>query len=256
MKKVFITSFSDFGPYPANSSQQVAKCLAGRADPSFSFEFRTETLPANIPHYDRGTQMLEMAFQHRASAIISLGMSSSKKSLCVETKARNVTNHPVYCSPEENGRPVTNAHPSGATLGIDTRPWNLEAFISNCVAARLPRPEISSDAGGYCCNSMMVQVLTAKAQRPHRYWMPYIFAHLPCTREAMPLGFLKLMKSGKAKPLIQNILGNRAFLKLGSLLHRKKCVSMELNDILASLFVLLRSASLEDVPQELEALRA
>lgn len=183
--KILITSFGRFGRYKANSSEIVAKALA-RKGRLGSCWVVCETFPADIPSYDRGRAVLDLASQEEADAIVMLGMASDRYGLCIEPRAVNRIFHPVYCPSEINDTPVDKNLELGHELQDDIEWWNPEYFVNSANISGI-RVLWSVDAGGFCCNHLLFQVLMARRTDPERYGrIPSIFIHLPCTPETLP----------------------------------------------------------------------
>jgi pyrrolidone-carboxylate peptidase len=184
-KNIFISSFGLFGSYAANSGEQVMKALRGKRDPSGRFWFYGDTFPATIPAYDRGAHVFDMAREYRASGIIALGMASDKHVPTIERAAHN-QNDSHYCTPEANYREVDGNESCLNRVGVDLSPWNTDRFMAESCQAGLPKPGISGDAGGFCCNHLIYQMWLAQHREQSSGRIPWIFLHLPCTPEAVP----------------------------------------------------------------------
>jgi len=184
-RNIFIASFGRFGPYTANSGEQAMKALAGTRDPLGRFWFYGNTVPATIPDYDRGALVFEMARQYRASGIIALGMASDKRVPTIELQARN-RNDSHYCPPDRNHTRIDNGEPELDCVKVNPHQWNRDRFAKSSCASLLPKPEISIDAGGFCCNHLIYQMCKAWDRQPESMRIPWIFLHIPCTPEAVP----------------------------------------------------------------------
>ena len=203
--KILITSFGKFGRYPANSSEIVARTLTQRRRLGSCWVV-CETFPADIPSYDRGRAVLDLAIQEEADAIVMLGMASDRHGLSIEPRAVNRVFHPIYCQPEINGTPVDKNLELGHELQDDIEWWNPDRFVNDANAAGI-RTLWSVDAGGFCCNHLLFQVLAAKCADPERYRrIPSIFIHLPCTPETLPETKEEFRGRGKITMEADNLL--------------------------------------------------
>lgn len=184
MKTIFIVGFSKFGKYRTNSSEQVLSEWINYAEPGIWIV--REVLPANIPTYDRGSLILEMFHKIEAQAIIILGMDSTARGITIETYARNRNDNPVYCPAECFGRAIEPGIPETEVVEVPLQKWNIDRFIADANQHGIPA-QLSDDAGGFCCNHMMMQMVQAQRREPTKNGhVPWIAVHLPCTDEAVP----------------------------------------------------------------------
>lgn len=180
MKRVLVTSFARFGDYLANSSEQCAKALARRRP--HGHEVFYETLPADIPRYDRGRQMLDLASDYETDALVCLGMSSKAKGLEIAANAVNRVDS-AYC-PADNGQRVIVGFEQDS-LSFELSAWDLESIAMKTHRLGIPT-KVSDDCGGFCCNHLMFQIAHAQWTEPERYSnVQWLFIHLPCTPEAV-----------------------------------------------------------------------
>jgi pyrrolidone-carboxylate peptidase len=196
MKNVLLSGFSEYGDYPANSAELVAKSLNGME--LQGYQVHSRIFPATIPSTgtNRGLDLFNEADSLGSRAIISLGMSSDKKGLCVETRTANIIFNKKYCSPEQNGRAIYNSCQHGQKHDLDVSKWNINQFQSLCKSAGI-FTEVSVEAGGFCCNHLMFQLFwTARIMRKHRE-IPWIYIHVPCSPEALPCTLKEFNQSGK-----------------------------------------------------------
>jgi pyroglutamyl-peptidase len=180
VKNIVISAFTPFGAYPANTSQLVAESL-GRSGVS-GFALTVVIFSATIPREDRGRILVDRALLEGASGIVSLGMASEKKGVCIESCARNAVDNMKYCPPELQKTPVDVHAVYGARLPLDLTPWNIPAFEASCRDEGIA-VEHSTDAGGFCCNHLAWQTQRAVAQSGER--ISYAFIHIPCSPEAI-----------------------------------------------------------------------
>src|ERR1700756_932049 len=104
MKTIIVTAFLPFGRYPANSSEKLARAIKGCW--LSGYHVNIEVFPATIPGYSRAESVLERAVALDAHGIISLGMASGKKGLCIEAQTVNRIESAQYCPPELDRTPI------------------------------------------------------------------------------------------------------------------------------------------------------
>ncbi len=181
MKTIIVSGFRRFGTYRSNPTET----LAGRLHETSLSGYRVIPVvyDANIPKDDRGEKLLALAHQLDASGIISLGVDSQKRGLCVERIARNIILNAKYCPPELQNTRVDATRSLGEELNLHRGPWALYNFQRLCAERHIPT-EISHDAGGFCCNHLAYQVLAAQ-KRGIVPAMPFIFIHVPCSPESI-----------------------------------------------------------------------
>ena len=183
MKTVILSAFKAFGDYPVNSTEVIAKQLNGEV---FSgFKVRSAIFSASIPQNDHGVILRGLVGRFGAIAIVSMGMASEKKGLCVESVATNRIYNEKYC-PRLNGTPVDGHMRYGELREVDLLQWNISAFQRACRSEGIPVTEVSNDAGGFCCNHLMYQVLVAPIVWRGFRNVPFVFLHTPCSPEAVP----------------------------------------------------------------------
>ncbi|MFA6503154.1 MAG: hypothetical protein WCT45_02775 [Candidatus Paceibacterota bacterium] len=181
MKKILLSGFVPFGAYPVNSSQQVVWQLAQRR--IHGVKIVPTIFDATIPGKNRGEVLVERAQALGASSIISLGMASEKKGLCIERWATNAVDNKKYCPPLLQGTQIDPRQPYGLRIALDLAPWNIRGFEQACTAESIV-VEYSDDAGGFCCNHLAYQTGTALIEREET--ISYLFIHLPCSPAAIP----------------------------------------------------------------------
>jgi len=179
MKRIIITAFAPFGAYPVNSTQRVLDILkSGEV-----FEIIPVVYEAIIPANNRGKELVDMALAHEASAILSLGMASEKKGVCIEGCAVNVIDNPKYCPPPLQKTAIRADRAYGENIRLDLDPWCIEHFSERCIVEGIP-VEYFYDAGGFCCNHLAYQTRLALLESGMS--LPFLFVHLPCCTEAVP----------------------------------------------------------------------
>lgn len=179
MKKIIVSAFAPFGPYPVNSTQRVLDILKKGK----SFEIIPVVYEAIILANNCGKELVDMALAHEASAILSLGMASEKKGVCIERCAVNAIDNPKYCPPELQETAIRADRAYGEKVHLDTDPWCIELFSERCKEEGIP-VEYSYDAGGFCCNHLAYQTRLALLESETSF--PFLFVHLPCCMEAVP----------------------------------------------------------------------
>ena len=189
MKKIIITAFAPFGPYPVNSTQLVLDILR-RGE---VFEIIPVVYEAIIPANNRGKELVDMALAHGASGILSLGMASEKRGVCIEKYVSNVIDSPKYCPPELQKTAIRADRAYGEKVNLDLDPWCIELFSQKCKEEGIPM-EDSTDAGGFCCNHLAYQTRLALLESGTS--LPFLFVHFPCCTEAVP-NMDDFMRAGK-----------------------------------------------------------
>lgn len=181
MKTIIVSGFAPFGAYPANSSQLAVWWLAQSGIKGYKIV--PAIFSATIPTENRGKMLVKYACKLGASGIVSLGMASEKKGLCIESWAANVIHNEKYCPPKLQGTPIDARNPYGERVAIDLVPWNIAMFEKACGVENIA-VEHSSDAGGFCCNHLAYQTRVALVECGED--IPYLFIHLPCSPTAVP----------------------------------------------------------------------
>lgn len=150
------------------------------------FRVYSMVFPATVPsNEDRGAMLLYFARSIQAVGVISLGMASEKTGLCVETVATNKVDNSKYCSPEQNGTAINPRRPYGEKAPLSLGPWNLPGFRATSARHGVSVMPDSNDAGGFCCNHLAYQTVSAQLFRGAWSDIPFIFMHIPCSPEAI-----------------------------------------------------------------------
>ena len=184
MKKIIISGFGPFGDYPENVTRVVARRLHGKNFCGFKVE-EGIIFPSVISEANRGQMLLERAFQTGAVAIISLGMASGARGFRVENVGRNRVFNERYCPACLNNKPVDVTRRYGEDRWTDLAPWNIEVFFAACQAEGIPVGGISEDAGGFCCNQLIYQLLVWQFRSREYAQIPFIFLHVSCSKECV-----------------------------------------------------------------------
>lgn len=183
MRTAIVTGLGVFGDYAVNPTEILARKLAGEVVAGHkihSMVFPTTIFPSG-ESVDVGTRIVTEAISADASVIISFGITSVAKGVRVETMCTNWVES-KYCSPHENGRPLSDARTHQEKLRMPLASWDLDGLSIWLGRADIPF-ELSEDAGMYCCNALMYRVLLSLSDRMVR--IPFIFVHLPCTEESV-----------------------------------------------------------------------
>lgn len=183
MGSIVLSGFRIFGDYLANPTETVAgqldgKELAGYKVCGFIFE-------ATIPKEDRGARLLRFANKAKVKGIVSLGMASEKKGLCVESLAFNKICNEKYIPATLNNTPINHKRFYGESLTLDLAPWNIPVFQARCKEEGIPVADVSNDPGGYICNHLMYQVRLAQTAFGELEVIPFAFLHTPCSPPAV-----------------------------------------------------------------------
>ena len=200
-KTLVISGFYEFGEYVENSTRLLMEKVRNKVIADFKV-VRTLSFEATIPDYCRGAVVLEEAARVNASGIICFGMASAVRGFRIETKARNRIDNPKYC-PTESGQPVEAEAPIDHVINIDLKPWLLHRVEERMKQIGVPI-ELSKDAGGFCCNHLMYQILRMQHQLKDRI-IPFLFIHIPCCEKSIrnPEEFLA---SGKVLLPIEKVV--------------------------------------------------
>ncbi len=111
-------------------------------------------------------------------------MSSNVPGPQVETHAINKIGG-KYC-PQTEGSPVNFLCQSNLEFIIDIENWRYDLFEQGCreIGHHVKQ---SQDVSMFCCNHLMFNMIITRVGQPKRFGkIPWIFIHLPCTREAVP----------------------------------------------------------------------
>lgn len=215
MRTVAVSAFGVYGNYPINCSEIIAQRINGTI--ISGFQIQTVMFQASIPKKNRGRQLLTLSSSLGAAGIISLGMASEMRGLCIEGTAANKVFNEKYVLPRLNNTPIEKRKPYGEKIEINLEPWNLAVFRRACQDKKISLMELSDDAGGFCCNHLMYQVANHQRFRPALAGIPFIFIHIPCSPEV--------------------IVNPDAFSKTGK-------VTMKMDDVVSGLELLLKHSKL------------
>ncbi|MES2087962.1 MAG: hypothetical protein V4467_03125 [Patescibacteria group bacterium] len=187
-KTVLITGFRKFGVYRCNPTETLVENLKGKNLGGFQIFgklFDSSMTVANAgPEGHCGEIISHLVTVFGASAVVSLGMWSTISGIRFESRCSNWVHNDKYCKSGENNRPIVGTRPPKEIIGLDLRPWNIPSIQKKLRRAEIPfEAEISQDAGGFCCNALMY--LASRALKNHRRQVPFMFAHVPCTKEAV-----------------------------------------------------------------------
>lgn len=189
MKNILITGFSPFGDYSENISEVAAMNLKTISDYDvYGLVFSTKIFSEEAPN--SGELIVKRAQEIKASAIISLGVSSDVTGFRIESIANNWVENNKYCLEEENKRLINQrfffmeeVYPSLSRWHFG-KLWNLDNLRKQINEAGLKcESQISTNAGNYCCNALMFRTLVALVE--NKCDIPYLFLHVPCSFEAV-----------------------------------------------------------------------
>jgi pyrrolidone-carboxylate peptidase len=183
MKKIIVTGFPPFGDYQENSSS----ILVSEFPKLHTFEVEFISAPISLFSSEAinfGHLVINQALNTKAEAIISLGMSSSVRGIRIESMATNWAENDKYCLESENKRKLDDKFASDFSFLVNLKLWQIPEIFINLQDLDIPyERRISTDAGNFCCNAVMFRILAAMEKYDCR--IPYLFAHIPCTAEAV-----------------------------------------------------------------------
>ena len=211
MKNVLITGFMPFGDYAENVSELAATELKTIGDYNvhglvfpvrifphrrvkhvinYSVNGKTRYYPQPVYNLNYGDMIIEKAKEINACAIISLGMASDVKGIKIEAQAINWVENQIYCLDSEQRKVVDETFILKKELRVNLDKCNLRkssdivSLIEKCHESGFDcNISLSVDAGTFCCNALMFRTLVAISKR--KCEIPYLFIHLPCSKEAV-----------------------------------------------------------------------
>ena len=217
MKKIILSAFKAFGGYAVNPTEIIADrfnkgVLSG-------FDIVSVVFESVIPKGDRGGYLLSLARRVGACGIVSLGIDSGKKGLCVENLAVNRIFNEKYCPSFLNDTPVDKSREYMERLRLDISDWNIKAFADACRSESISVMDASDAVGGFCCNHLIYQVAAQKIASQYFARIPFAFMHSPCSPESVsdPVSFAR---SGKVLMSVDDIVRGLEILLEHSLLAR------------------------------------
>ena len=211
IKTILISGFGVFGNYRSNLSETVAKTLDHHS--LGNFRFVSVLFVAEASKRNLGEMIFNQARVYGASAVISLGIASEKKGICVETKARNLFLNEKYC-PELMGKPINPNRNIAEELELDLAPWNINQFCDRCSSAVLS-VEVSRTCSGFCCNQLAYQARAYQLEAFSNQTIPFIFLHIPCAREDVP-DIMEFTSQGKIVMTEDEVVAGLSILLDGS----------------------------------------
>lgn len=181
MRNILFTGFQRFGDYKVNPTEQFLKTHNRLGELYLhSLIFPARTFSENIEK--SGKELVKMANDLKAVAIISLGMASDVSGLRIESGAVNWSTG-KYCEKYEQDLRLNQKKPPWDYLEIDFKPWNLEYMFATFKSHGIKFEEdLSVDPGNFCCNALVYRTLSALKAFDN---IPYLFLHIPCTAEAV-----------------------------------------------------------------------
>lgn len=210
MKNILITGFEPFGDYTENLSELAATRLNKIGDynvhglvfPVRIFPINQRRIvkytvngqqrfyaePVNTINY--GDMIVAKAKEIDACAIISLGIASDVCGIRIETQATNWVENYKYCLDNEQRRVLDENLILKKEFMVDLSKWRLAKLWNMGVLINQFRDAdcdcnvaLSYDAGTFCCNALMFRTLLALQK--NRCDIPYLFLHIPCSKEAV-----------------------------------------------------------------------
>ena len=181
MENIIITGFEKFGDYKENTTEILKKFLPELCGYHVEYLIFPVRIFGEAEQYSQ--QIVKRAQEINARAIISLGMASNVHGVRIESRAINWVENKKYCLPEEQEKVVNNNYLVREYKNVDLSKWNMKYIFPNLIKNRLcHEPQISTDAGTFCCNALIFRTLVAMTDK--KCEIPYIFLHLPCTENA------------------------------------------------------------------------
>ncbi len=173
MKKIILTGFKPFGNYQYNPTEQSTFDFDGKI-----FGDR-QVIGVVLPciYNAWGHLKSTILYHSNAHAIISTGLASKAKGICIESTFRNVMNDDKYA--DANGYAPKNipVFAGDVPYNVKSKGPNKKLFhllLENDIPA-----ERSNDANSFICNSL--GYMTSLAMRKAGYVNRNIFIHIPWT---------------------------------------------------------------------------
>ncbi len=172
MKTLLLTGFGAFPGAPNNPTQSIVEALASRELAGATLV--TRILP--VIWRDADVRMASLIHDTKPDAILHLGLSTQRKIISVETRARNECTR-LLPDADNICRASGTIDPQGPGL----RHARLDsASVVDLFTARGLKAALSDDAGDYICNHTLYLSLGSN--------VPHVgFIHLPMPDGAMSL---------------------------------------------------------------------
>ncbi len=174
MKKVLLTGFEPFGDYEFNPTMDIVDWNNGRTITGAE-EIIGMVLPAT--YFGPFLKVSKFIDEEKPNSIISLGLSSSIRSIHIETLFINkmLSKYSDAHGYKPNGVPIDKSIGSLKTLTplIETLMLK-ERLMNNGIVSK-----ISKDAGTFICNSLGYQL--TKKITDQNLPIKFIFIHIPWT---------------------------------------------------------------------------
>jgi pyroglutamyl-peptidase len=172
MKKIILTGFEPFGPYPYNPTQESTLDFHGKI-----FDDR-EVIGIVLPSIYNAWGYLASAILHNsdAHAIISTGLASSARGIRIESTFRNTMNGKYA---DANGYAPKNIPIINNKVPYSIRSKAPHKKLFHLLLENNIPAERSNDANRFICNSL--GYTTSVAIRNSRYVNRNIFIHIPWT---------------------------------------------------------------------------
>ena len=191
-KIILITAFEPFGGESINPSQQILSKLPNEVN---GYSIKKILLPVNfikapcvaIKEYDKVSPM----------AVIMLGQAGGRSGISIETTGKNLMNARI---PDVSGYMPQNEKivSGGEDFIISTLPN--DRIINKLSEKEIPAL-ISSDAGGYVCNSLLYTMLYYNKGN-----VPTGFIHVPYVKEQGHSPFMEFRDMFNAIITIINVV--------------------------------------------------
>ncbi len=187
MKTAIVTGFGRFGDYAVNPTGDLAKALHSKDFGGHLIHGRvlpTSIFPAVGHNY--GEQLVKKAFDTGAKIILSFGIDSSVTGFRIESVGSNLIANEKYCSARLNGTPVLPSRSRKDRVVNPLPGLRFDELKEQFRIAGVPmEPEISQNAGGYCCNALIYLVLQHLFFRRFENKVSFLFCHVPCTEASI-----------------------------------------------------------------------
>ncbi len=182
MVKAILTGFEPFGPYKFNPVQDITEEYDGQK--VGDIEICGLVLPST--YYGAFDLLSKKINQLSPNIILSTGLASRVKGIRFETTGRNIMNgkYPDAKGFEPKNKPIIKE--GKAEYKINVNVADLKNLLSK---AGIP-VEISNDAEGFICNSLLY--LTLRKIHEEQLPIKYVYFHIPWTDDY--LGRIKLEK--------------------------------------------------------------
>ncbi len=174
MTTVLITGFGPFPGAPFNPTETLVRRLARIRRPALAgISLAAHVFTTSYAAVDR--ELPALLKQYRPDVLLMFGLAASRKTLCIETRARNtLALIPDVAGATLRSGPIAAGEP--AAIALPAPAWRMLAATR---AARVPA-KLSRDAGRYLCNYLAWRAVEAT----HQLQGPRLaaFIHVPLVR--------------------------------------------------------------------------